>query len=185
MPRRFIKIFFALLALLLIILFIFSDGNHKPDPGKVEFTALTSSQIRFQNLRSFFYEIKDFPNDLQTVFRFKNRVVKSDSLPFITFAIVLNKRHGEAYIMPELSAYFNNYDSLALRWEQGQTVFKRTDAEEAYRFAAQLYNTLLYDKKLEYYNLSEASWKPIMEDSNERKQLKMTLKDYFTLTSKY
>jgi hypothetical protein len=185
MQGKFVRLFFIALALLLFLLFVFSDKDFKPSAAKTDFAALQSAQIRFKNLRSFFYEIKDYPNDLQTVYRFKNRVIKRDSLPFLTFAIVLNQRHGEAYIMPEPSPYFSAFDSIALRWEEGGSVFKKSDAEEAYTFAANLYGVLIDNKKIEYFNLYSNSWKPILEDENERKQLKTTLKDYFSLTSKY
>jgi hypothetical protein len=185
MPKGFTKIFFICLGVLLLLLFIFGDGGPKPDEKKVEFTAIQPSQMRFRNIRSFFYDIKDFPEDLQAIYRLSSRVTFPDSVPHLTFAIIINRKHNEAFVMPELSPFFDNYDSLQLRWSGGAYTYRKTGAEDAWIFSAHVYKALLNEQQFEFFDKKIQAYRPMMADGLERQKLKITLKDYFTLASKY
>jgi hypothetical protein len=72
MSPKFQKIFFITLIAIISVLFFLSDNERKVNPEKVRFKTTESAELRFKNLRSYYYTIQNFEDSYQDVYRFRN-----------------------------------------------------------------------------------------------------------------
>jgi hypothetical protein len=185
MPPKVQKIFFITLIVIVSVLFLLSDNERKINPEKVRFKTTESSELRFKNLRSYYYNIQNFESSYQDVYRFRNAHQYKESENGIHFIIINHWIEDEAFIIPEFFGELRTYDTLSIKWSNGNFTYEKGDLEKAWQFAAHIYMSILNKDTLYFYNQTNNKWTPLLVHPNEQTQNKIVLKDYFTLVSKY
>lgn len=185
MPAKFQKIFFVTLIVIISVLFFLSDNERRVNPEKVRFKTTESAELRFKNLRSYYYTIQNFEDSYQDVYRFRNAHIYKEGETGVHFVIINHWIEDEAFIIPEYYGEIKNYDSLQIKWSKGKFTCEKGDLESYWKFAANIYMNILEKDSMFYFNEKEKVWKPFLAHPNEQTQTKIVLKDYFTLVSKY
>lgn len=185
MPPKIQKIFFITLTIIVGVLFLLSDNERKVNPEKIRFKTTESAELRFKNLRSYYYNIQNFESSYQDVYRFRNAHPYKEGENGIHFIIVNHWIEDEAFIVPEFYGELKTYDTLSIKWSNGNFTYEKGDLEKAWQFAAYIYMSILNKDSLYFYNKTSNEWKPLLAHPNEQTQSKIVLRDYFTLVSKY
>jgi hypothetical protein len=165
-------------------------SEKKIDKENVTFSTTADSRLYFKNVRQIYYDREDQENTKLEVFRFGKRN-RSTQLPVINLALVNNWRYDEAYVLIEPNAYFDNADQIEVNWQakadttaNGTYVFKFGSKENHFRFATQLYESILAQHILQ---LQDSTGKPVnlFQSEADRDNFRKTMVDYYRLVNKY
>lgn len=185
MSPKFQKIFFITLIAIISVLFFLSDNERKVNPEKVRFKTTESAELRFKNLRSYYYTVESFESSYQDVYRFRNVHIYKEGEIGIHFIIINHWIEDEAFIIPEFVGEIKQYDSLQIKWSKGNFTYEKGDLESSWKLSAYVYMSIIENDVLMYFNQNQNEWRPFLAHPNEQTQCKIVLKDYFTLVSKY
>lgn len=173
--------------LLLLICSCNPDKNTLVDPNVVHYQTTQQSVLFFQNMRGMYYDLDDNPTTKLKLFRFADRP-QHEKHPVLNLLLVNNWRHDQAYVMLEPNDSLSRYltDSLRVLWqdtssmESGTHRFVQGNKDTHYRFATQLYNSILQGHRLHLLN-EQNDTLPFMSDEDEREAFRITMMDYYRL----
>lgn len=171
--------FIFFIVLLVVCFAIFVPSQSSIHLEEIKFSTSQSSRLYFKNLRSYYYEKDEVEKPGFILHQYK-----SDGEENLRFLIVDNWKHDEAYIIAESAIVNIDEEILQIMWTRGNesdTIsLKELDAEAHYVFAAQLYDKLLQEGELAIIKKTDS----FLFTGNEKKSLKITLKDFFKLVEK-
>lgn len=169
--------------LLFIAMMLAAPSEQALNREKLSFHVLESDQLYFKNLRQFYYSTEIREDAGFAIHRPKNQEV--DSLkPSLNFAIVVNDRQDEAYIMAEWYSP-NQSDSILFEVNAGQLSQKYSlsrDNMQKHLELASLVFDAIQKEDAAFFLDSEANRIEIWPKRSDRNLIKRVLKDYFKLT---
>lgn len=173
---------------MLFVLFFVAPQDNDINIEKVRFDATSSALLRFKNVRMYFYEVKEYKKERQTIYKFKNQIALKDTLPMIHFSILHHIATDQFYILPQFSNFFENLEDTPIKIKSNNlsdTIYYQSgEIEKTWSFSAQIFNALNKDDS-DFYAIKDGKEFPMFKNLRERKQVQIALKDYFTLTKKY
>jgi hypothetical protein len=165
-------------------------SEKKIDTDNVTFTTTADSRLYFKNVRQIYYDRENQENTRLEIFRFGKRN-QSTAVPVLNVALVNNWRYDEAYVLIEPNAYFDNADQIKVDWQSkadtiasGTYVFAFGSKENHFRFATQLYESILAKHTLQ---LRDSTGKIInlFQTEADRDNFRKAMVDYYRLVNKY
>lgn len=172
------------LVLIVLLVLLVACGNtaanssKKREPNRIYTTP--SNRLYFLNVRSVYYDKESNEAAKLDYYRYGDRVTDNDK-PVLNLAIVDAWTREEAYLVVEPNTFFENKDSIAIRWEdnnsgmKGYFYYVRKTPKDDYAFAEDLYPYLFKNNiSLTYKN------KPLFDDERV-KAFKKTYKDFVKL----
>lgn len=165
-------------------------SEKKIDTDNVTFTTTADSRLYFKNVRQIYYDREDQENTRLEIFRFGKRNT-STTVPVVNVALVNNWRYDEAYVIIEPNAYFDEVNRIAVNWQsttdsstKGTYVFAFGSKENHFRFATQLYESILAKHTLQ---LQDSTGKPVnlFYTETDRDNFRKAMVDYYRLVNKY
>ena len=158
--------------------FLFAPGPRPVDWQEVNFTTLSSSELYFHNMRSYYYRIYDREKAPLILYRLK-RVGSG----LVSFMIVENRRADEAYIYGEWAESLTQNENLAIYFGSDtipEKDIQNYNGEDHYRFAARCYRSLLKNEQILIKDGSKIVIQLFNEPKEKRNALTV-LEDYFEL----
>lgn len=170
------------------ILLFFScnpDKAKRVSSEESKFSTSDASELFFRNVRQLYYDktiMKDVKLD---IYRIKDQN-KHEDQPVLNLSIVINWRYDEAYLLTEPNRYLQQLDTLKVLWQdttthlQGHYYFYNGSKEEHFKFAAQLYQSILDEHQLYLIKGNDEKVK-FLTDKKSREAFRKTVFDYLRL----
>ncbi|QHT67208.1 hypothetical protein GXP67_11420 [Rhodocytophaga rosea] len=165
-------------------------SEKKIDTNNVTFTTTADSRLYFKNVRQIYYDREDQQNTKLEIFRFGKRN-KSATVPVINVALVNNWRYDEAYVIIEPNAYLDTASQIEVFWQEkakpdakGTYVFAFGSKENHFRFATQLYESILAKHTLQLQD-STGKLLNLFQTETDRENFRKAMVDYYRLVNKY
>lgn len=160
------------------------DKKRKSDPEQSKFSTSDASELFFKNVRQPYYDKAVIKASKLDVYRNKDRSQAEDR-PVLNLAIAVNWRFDEAYLLIEPNDYLQSLDTLRVAWrdsveqQSGQYIFVPGNKASHFKFASQLYNSLIDQQKL--YIIWEGQQLPVLNTYGDREAFRKTVADYYRL----
>lgn len=165
-------------------------SDKKIDKENIKFSTTADSRLYFKNVRQIYYDIENQENTRLEIFRFGKRN-KSVNKPVVNVALVNNWRYDEAYVIVEPNAYLNNNKQIKIVWHQkadttarGNYIFDFGSKENHFRFATQLYESILSGHTLLLEDSAGKST-PLFHTETDRENFRKIMVDYYRLVNVY
>lgn len=179
------------LSAFIIILLALSACNpakdKKVDQTTIGFKTDESSKLFFKNVRRSYYDVEVMEEAKLEIYRLEKRVKESD-VPVLNISIVNNWRYDEAYILLEPNSAAGLLTDLLIHWENengnsGEIRLAGGNKKNQLDFAAQVYDQI--QEGSQFYIAQNGEQLSILSDSKSREAFRITMFDYFRLTSVY
>lgn len=179
------------LSALIIVLLALSACNpvkdKKVDQTTIGFKTDESSKLFFKNVRRSYYDMEVMEEAKLEIYRLKKRVKESDE-SVLNISIVNNWRYDEAYILLEPNSAVGSLTDLQITWENqsgnsGEIRLEGGNKKNQLDFAAEIYEQL--QNGSQFYIVKDGEKLPLLNDSKSREAFRITMFDYFRLTSVY
>ena len=171
------------MAALVLLAVVFHDPDPVPSITDADFHVLESDAIYFKNLRQYYYQREERKDAGFEIFRLRDRS-EDTTTANISFAIVSNGMHDQAYIMLEWNNLAQRNDSihLLIRQRDSDKTFSlgSENMEKHLALALNIYRALI-DPASSFTLMTEDGHVDIWMSSFERNRLKRMLKDSFKL----
>ena len=176
---------------LLLLLFIMLigcqlDSGKTIDREKFTFKIGTDTQLFFKNMRQSYYDFEANEAAGLKTYRFAKRL-KSDSLPLLNLAIVINYLDDEAYLLLEANEVVGELPIHIISTDTAQVskilMLEEMNRESMLNFIADIYEGIL--AKNQYQIKIDSTAQPILVSHEEREAFRITVSDYFRLTRVY
>ncbi|MGB3619339.1 MAG: hypothetical protein WBA12_14560 [Catalinimonas sp.] len=163
------------------------DRDVDADAPRYRVTNATTTY--FRNVRQTFYSAQEMPGNGMVVYRRPDPELPKDQ-PHLRPAIALNGQYQEAYVLIEPNAWFQNMDTVRVRWAAKRAVSEGADTAGTYvwaggnkdthfRFTSQLQRSLLADHRLTVVTPDDTV--DVLTDREAREQFRKTMLDFYHL----
>lgn len=166
----------------------FNNGK-KIDKDHAKFSTTADSRLFFKNVRQIYYNKEIKENTKLEVFRFSKRNL-TQHMPAINLALVNNWMYDEAYVLIEPNSYFDGADTIEVEWtdkpgkQSGVYRFSLGSKETHFKFASQIYESILSKHRLLVYN-QEKQWVNLFQTETDKDNFRKTMVDYYRLVNLY
>lgn len=165
------------------------DKNTLVDPNVVHYQTTQQSMLFFKNMRGMYYDLDDNEATRLQLFRFGDRP-QEQTHPVLNVVLVNNWRHDQAYVLLEPNPALQTHlqDSLQVVWQDtlsqqaGRYVFENGNKDTHYRFATQIYNSVLQKHRLGVLTQSGDTI-PLLRTEEEREAFRITMMDYYRIVN--
>jgi hypothetical protein len=164
-------------------------SEKKIDKENVKFATTSDSRLYFKNVRQIYYDKENQEHTKMEIYRFGKRNL-SQQVPVLNVALVHNWRYDEAYVIIEPNSYFDNVTQIEVEWQNpsnkqsGVYRFSFGSKENHYKFATEIYQSILAKHKLLVYNTSK-QWVNLFASEADRDNFRKTMVDYYRLVNLY
>jgi len=171
-------------ALIMVAIILATVPEKRPDKMAIPgYATRAADELYFRNVRAFYYTKTDEAEGILEVYRL-NSIFDEGKVSSLPLAIYHNWRAHECFIRID-SAYLSAPRPVLLSISPSKvdTLHWPTDGnEEQYAFAYRLFQELKQEGELKLVHPITGETKTLTD--SERKDLRMTLKDYFKLIGK-
>ncbi len=162
------------------------DRDKGVDRNRFTFRTGDDTELFFKNIRQSDYDLEENEAAKLRVFRHEDRP-QSDSIPYLSPAIVMNILRDEAYILIEPSATLADEDTIQviLHAESRNDTLELSmmNRENNLEFASQIYEHMQQGGTFSV--LDDGEFRPLMDEQKYRESFRVTISDYYRLTRIY
>ncbi len=161
------------------------EKSSKVNEATTFFKTDDSTKLFFKNVRRPYYDVDVMEEAQLEIYRFKKRIKESDQ-PLLNLSIVNNWMNDEAYILIEPNEAAGPMAELHLRWKDvndnsGDIMIESQNKQSQVMFAAEVYEQIKKGSNL--YLVRNNENVDILNDTKSREAFRISMFDYFRLTS--
>ncbi len=160
------------------------DKAKKIDKDQARFTTSDASELFFKNVRQTYYDREQLEAQKLDLYRFADRSTQAD-YPLFQLVIAVNWRYDQAYLLVEPNEVVPASDTLQIHWksnineEKGQYSYIPGNKASHFKFASQLYESLLDDHTLTLR--IQGKPRELFLQRKDREAFRKTTFDYYRL----